>query len=755
MSQNITLLGASYSNVPSVELPKTGGGTAQFDDTTDANAIASDILQGKTAYVNGEKIIGTNTGSSEDGSVWQDGEGYVNLDDDPGTHVEVESYTVSSSGTHTAPTGYAYSPVIVPSGSATTPATSITANPSISVNSSTGVITASVSGSKSVTPTVSSGYVTSGTSGTVSVSGSNTSQLSTQGATTITPSTSQQTAVSAGKYTTGAVTVSAMPSGTAGTPTASKGSVSNHSVTVTPSVTNSAGYISGGTKTGTGVTVTASELVSGTTVIIDDSGNWDVTTAETAIVGAATAGTPTATKGTVSNHSVSVTPSVTNTAGYLYPGGTKTGTAVSVSASELVSGTKSITDNGTGIDVTNYESVDVSVSGGGGDEPDEKAINFYDYDGTRLYSYSTAEWASVSALPSNPTHTGLTAQGWNWTKAQIDAQLTSAPTEMVNVGQMYTTSSGDSEIDIFLEGARIGPYLCIAVNGTVTVDWGDDSSTTTVTGTSLTSRKQTKHNYPASGKYTITIHVVSGSFAFYGSSTYYLLNSQNSSGNPNRVYASCVQAVRIGSKASIGGNAFYNCCSVKYITIPNTVTEIGSASFEYCGSLKCIILPNSITSGFGGWAVSYCYSLTTLSLPGSLTYIGNYGISYNNCLRHFTIPSTVASTSTYAIAHNYILESITLPNSITALPNYMLYANYSVTRVIVPSGVTSIGDYALGNLNGVKEYHFKSTSPPTLGSSVFSGMQTVDCEIYVPEASFSDYENATGWSSYAANLIGE
>lgn len=82
-------------------------------------------------------------------------------------------------------------------------------------------------------------------------------------------------------------------------------------------------------------------------------------------VSSGTAGTPTATKGTVSNHSVSVTPSVTNSAGYV-ASETKTGTAVTVSASELVSGTKSITANGTGIDVMNYEKVDVAVGGGGG-----------------------------------------------------------------------------------------------------------------------------------------------------------------------------------------------------------------------------------------------------------------------------------------------------------------------------------------------------------------------------------------------------
>lgn len=77
-----------------------------------------------------------------------------------------------------------------------------------------------------------------------------------------------------------------------------------------------------------------------------------------------TAGTPSAVKSSVANHSVTVTPSVTNTTGYI-TGGTLTGTPASVSASELVSGTLSITDNGTGIDVTNYASVDVDVSGGG------------------------------------------------------------------------------------------------------------------------------------------------------------------------------------------------------------------------------------------------------------------------------------------------------------------------------------------------------------------------------------------------------
>ena len=82
-------------------------------------------------------------------------------------------------------------------------------------------------------------------------------------------------------------------------------------------------------------------------------------------VASGTEGTPVSTKSTVSNHQVTVMPSVTNTAGYI-TGGTKTGSSVIVTANELVSGEKEITANGTGIDVANYATVKVSVPAGGG-----------------------------------------------------------------------------------------------------------------------------------------------------------------------------------------------------------------------------------------------------------------------------------------------------------------------------------------------------------------------------------------------------
>lgn len=183
MASNVVINSVQYNDVPEVNIPLVGGGTAKFMDTGDATLDSgAKMLVGNSAYAGGVKYSGS-------------------------IATKTSSDLTASGATVTAPAGYYASNATksVASGSATTPATTISVTPTISVNSS-GLITASASGSQSVTPTVSAGYVSAGTAGTVSVSGSNTQQMTTQGAQTITPTTSNQT-IASGTYLTGTQTI--------------------------------------------------------------------------------------------------------------------------------------------------------------------------------------------------------------------------------------------------------------------------------------------------------------------------------------------------------------------------------------------------------------------------------------------------------------------------------------------------------------------------------------------------------------------
>ena len=346
-------------------------------------------------------------------------------------------------------------------------------------------------------------------------------------------------------------------------------------------------------------------------------------------------------------------------------------------------------------------------------------VNFIDYDGTLLYSYTADEFQALTAMPANPTHSGLTSQGWNWSLADAKARVTAMGG--CDIGQMYVTSDGATRIYIRLEEGRLSPYCGFGVNGTAVIDWGDGSSTDTVTGTNVSAVIITPHVYATAGDYIISITVSSGSIRFYGNASYgcYVLRKGvSTSRNENQVYQSAIQKIEVGNNCAIGTYAFQYCYSLSSITIPSGVTSIGTQALYYCYSLSSITIPSGVTS-IGNYAFQNCFSLSSITIPSGVTSIGNHMFVSCYSLSSITIPSGETSIGSNTFSNCHSLSSVTIPSGVTNIGTQAFQYCYNLSSITIPSGVTNIGTQAFQNCQSLSSITIPS-GVTNISDSTFS-----------------------------------
>jgi len=131
--------------------------------------------------------------------------------------------------------------------------------------------------------------------------------------------------------------------------------------------------------------------------------------------------------------------------------------------------------------------------------------------------------------------------------------------------------------------------------------------------------------------------------------------------------------------------------SLTAVTIPSSVTTIGDQAFRSCYSLTSVTIPSSVTT-IGDQAFYHCRSLTTVTIPSSVTAIGDN--AFWNCLRltFMTIPSSVTSIGHDAFCGCRSLTSVTIPSSVTTIGYQAFCGCRSLTSVTIPSSVTTIGE---------------------------------------------------------------
>lgn len=372
----------------------------------------------------------------------------------------------------------------------------------------------------------------------------------------------------------------------------------------------------------------------------------------------------------------------------------------------------------------------IEQGGGGGDQnpvaPEDDVI-FIDYDGIIRYSYSADEFLTLTALPPNPVHTGLTALGWNWTLA--DAKEYVGDYGALTIGQHYESADGATHLFITLwsEG-YLSPSVSFSqtVSNGTTIDWGDASQTETYAGTDIVAT----HIYSKAGSYEIKLYTSNGNA--YTLKTYCL-----GGGNDNYYNKTCLNEVWPGTGAVIFSHSTFKNTPIKKIaTRPNDETtlstfsgtnlqafvgKVSTASSSTPGAFKY-----AITKGYGpqGSGSINGDNLERLELVGAYFYL-----YMANKLKRIIIPKTI-STIGY--------------NTFTTIP--------MLAVLVLPESITTIGNNNLRNGSYMDYVLFRSSTPPTIeGSNTFQNLAST-CSIVVPLNSLGDYLIETNYPSPSTYL---
>ena len=238
-----------------------------------------------------------------------------------------------------------------------------------------------------------------------------------------------------------------------------------------------------------------------------------------------------------------------------------------------------------------------------------------------------------------------------------------------------------------LTNDTLSPWLVFeTITNNATIDWGDGTGEQSLTILTPT------HTYSKAGKYIVKCKGVTRLTKQYDA--------------PYNDYIKVLKYVECNNEiTALSAYTFQNAVGLRKAVFPY-VTIINNTCFSGCSALEEISIPRVTT--FSAYMLRYCFSLSTVTMPTTVTSIGAFALGY--CI--------------------------------------------SLSSIIIPQNVTEMGNSVFSTCNSLSEIHVQATIPPTLGTTPFSGLPN-DYIIYVPVGTAETYKAASGWSTYADHILEE
>ena len=169
--------------------------------------------------------------------------------------------------------------------------------------------------------------------------------------------------------------------------------------------------------------------------------------------------------------------------------------------------------------------------------------------------------------------------------------------------------------------------------------------------------------------------------------------------------------------------------------------------FEFCSSLTSVTIPSSVTS-ISDFAFYTCTSLTSITIPNSVTSIDRYAFEYCSSLTSITIPNSVISIGEQAFRGCSSLTSITIPNSVTRIGGSAFSSCSGLTSVTFGSGIKAIYGYAFGECYKLANVYCYAEDVPYASTNVFESSHPEYATLHVPSASLQEYKDTYPWSGF-------